>query len=307
MKAVMVRQWGSVENAVIENVEQPQPGPGEVLVRVKAASVNPLDWKIREGYLHEYVTLPYMLGSDFAGDIEALGEGVTGWQVGAPVYGMKGLGGGAYAEFTTVNAQEIGAKPSTLSYSEAASVPHTALTAWTALVTACDVQAGQRVLIHAAAGGVGHFAVQIAKRKGAYVIGTASARHQAFLHSLGVDEWIDYTTIPFETVVSDVDLVLDTVGGDTGDRSLSAIKPGGKMACIVNMPSMEAAAQHQVDVKFIVPQSSTGLLAEIAQQIDAGHLKPHVQQTFDFLQIRDALHLSQVMHVGGKIAVNIVA
>lgn len=303
MKAVLVRQWGSSDAAVIEEIERPQPKPGEILVRIKATSINPVDWKIREGYMQDYVALPVMLGSDVAGDIEALGEGVEGWEVGTPIYGLKGLRGGAYAEYTTIQPHEIAKMPSSLSYEAAAAVPHAALTAWYALFTTANLREGQRILIHAAAGGVGHFAVQFAKLKGAYVIGTASARHEAFLSELGVDEIIDYTAVPFENVVKDVDVVFDTVGFDTAERSLQVLKPGGTLLCIVTPPNFEAAAQRQINAHFIAAQPSTETLAEIAQLVDAGWIKPRLQQVFKFDEIHDALQLSQMMHVQGKLSV----
>jgi NADPH:quinone reductase-like Zn-dependent oxidoreductase len=307
MKAVVVRQWGGSESAVIEDIEQPQPGPGEILVRVKAASINQVDWQIREGYLHEYVSLPLTLGSDIAGDIEEIGEGVEGWEVGTPVYGMKGLRGGAFADYTTVFPHEIGRKPATLSYLEAAAVPHTAITAWQALFVQANLQAGQRVLIHRASGGVGHFAVQFAKLKGAYVIGTASARNEAFLRELGVDEVIDYTTTPFETVVKDVDLVLDPVGFDVAARSLEVLKPGGTIVGIVSPAPFDAAAEKQIEVKYFGGAANTELLNEIAELIDSGKVKPYVQQVFEFDGIKDAIQLSQEQRIKGKLVVNIEA
>jgi NADPH:quinone reductase-like Zn-dependent oxidoreductase len=305
MKAILVRQWGGIDTAVVEDIERPEPGPGEILIRIKATSVNPVDWKIREGYMQEFVPLPVMLGSDVAGDIEAIGEGVEGWEVGTAVYGLKGLRGGAYANYTTIHPHEIAKKPATLSYAEAASVPHAALTAWYALFLTANLQAGQRVLIHAAAGGVGHFAVQFAKMKGAYVIGTASARHEAFLRKLGADEVVDYTTTPFESVVKDVDVVLDAVGFETTERSLQVIKPGGILACIVTPPNYEAAAERGIQAKYVSEQPSTELLTEIALLIDAGRIKPYIQKVFNFEQINDALHTSQMLHVQGKLAVTV--
>lgn len=307
MKAVLVREWGGYDAAVIEDIERPEPAAGEILIRIKATSINPVDWKVREGYLQEFVPLPVMLGSDVAGDIEALGEGVEGWEIGTPVYGLKGLRGGAYAQYTTIHPHEIARKPVTLSYTEAATVAHAALTAWYALFTTADLQAGQRVLIHAAAGGVGHFAVQLAKLKGAYVIGTASARHEAFLRELGVDEFVDYTAAPFENVVKDVDVVLDAVGFDTTERSLQVLKPGGMLACLVTPPPFEAAAARQIQAKYIGAQPSTEILTEIASLIDAGRIRPFIQQIFEFDQIHDALRLSQTLHVQGKLAVTIEA
>lgn len=305
MKAIMVREWGGSEQALVEEIERPQPGPGEILVHIKATSINPLDWKIREGYLQDYVMLPTPLGSDIAGDIEAIGEGVEGWTVGTAVYGFKGMRGGAYANYTTVQSHEIARMPATLSYAEAASVPHAATAAWTALVLTANVQPGQRVLVHAAAGGVGHFAVQIAKINGAYVIGTGSTGREQFLRDLGVDEFIDYTTTPFETVVKDVDVVFDTIGFDTAERSLNVLKPGGWMVCLVTPPPAEAASQRQIQTAYIGAASSTALLTEIARLIDAGSIRPYVQQTFQFAQIHDAMQLSQGQHVQGKVAVTV--
>lgn len=303
MKALLVREWGGFDAGVIEEVERPEVCPGEILIRVRATSINPVDWKIREGYLQEFVPLPVMLGSDVAGDIEAIGEGVEGWEVGTPVYGLKGLRGGAYANYTNILPHEIAKKPASLSYTEAATVPHAALTAWFALFNIARLQAGQRVLIHAAAGGVGHFAVQMAKLKGAYVIGTASPRHESFLKQLGIDEIVDYTSIQFEDVVKDVDVVLDSVGFDTTARSMPLLKPGGHLLCIVTPPDFEEAAKRQIEAHYVSGQPSTQILTEIADLIDAGKIKPTIQQTFSFEQINDALQMSKSLHVQGKLAV----
>jgi NADPH:quinone reductase-like Zn-dependent oxidoreductase len=305
MKALYVRHWGASDAAVIEDIEKPSPAAGEILVRVRAVSINPLDWKIREGYLAEYLSAPLILGSDLAGDVEALGEGVTGIEPGTAVYGFKGMRGGAFAEYTTVLPNDIAPKPSSLSYAEAASVPHAAVTAWTGLFTLGNLQAGQRVLIHAAAGGVGHFAVQFAKNAGAYVIGTASAANEAYLRELGVDEFIDYQAASFENQVKDVDLVLDTVGFDTSVRSIQVLKTGGILVCIVTPPPMEAAAERQVTAHYAGAQGSTSTLTEIAQLIDAGKVKPHLHASFPFSRIQDALSESQTGHARGKIVVTI--
>ena len=305
MKAVVVRQWGGSEAAVIEELERPQPGRGEILVGIKATSINPFDWSVREGYLKEYIGLPFMLGSDIAGTVEALGEGVEGWQIGTPIYGMKGLRGGGYAEYTTVLPGEIAKKPETLSYAEAATVPHAALTAWYSLFTNGNLQEGQRVLIHAAAGGVGHFAVQLAKWKKAYVIGTASASNEAFLLETGVDEFIDYNTVPFETTIKDIDLVIDLVGFGTAERSLPMLKKGGTLVCCVTPPPLEAAEEVGIATKYVAGQSSSELLTEIARLIDSGQVTPYVQQVFTFAQIGEALQLSKARHVRGKLAVTI--
>jgi NADPH:quinone reductase-like Zn-dependent oxidoreductase len=304
MKAVQVRQWGGWDATNIEDVERPQPAAGEVLVRVKATSVNPLDWAIREGYLQQYVSLPYMLGSDVSGDIEALGEGVEGLEVGMPIYGMKGMRGGAYAEYTSMLPNELAKKPNTLSYQEAAAVPHAALTAWQILFDVGELTEGQRVLIHAAAGGVGHYAVQFAKLKGAYVIGTGSAQNEAFIHELGADEFVDYPNTPFESVVKDVDLVLDTVGYDTTARSYQVLKPGGMLVSIVNPPSVEALEKYNIRATMYGAHPDTAQLTEIAHLIDDGKVKPHINQVLQIDQVQEAHRLSQGRHVRGKLVLS---
>jgi NADPH:quinone reductase-like Zn-dependent oxidoreductase len=305
MKAVRVNQWGSSEAAIFEDIECPQPQAGEVLVRVKAVSINPIDWKIREGYLQDFVSLPTTLGSDIAGDIESLGDGVEGLEVGTAVYGLKGIRGGAFAEYTTVKLNEIARKPETLTYTEAAAVPHTALTAWQALFDMAGLKEGQRVLIHAAAGGVGHFAVQFAKLKGAYVIGTASANNEALVRALGADEFVNYQTTRFEDVVKDVDVVLDTIGFDTSQRSCQVLKPGGVLVCFVTPPPDDAAEKYGIEAKYGAMQANSEQLSEIAQLIDDKQVKPYIQQVMRLDQVREALQLSQAQHVCGKLVLTI--
>jgi NADPH:quinone reductase-like Zn-dependent oxidoreductase len=307
MKAVVVRQWGGAEQAVVEESDKPQPGAGEVLVRIRATSINPLDWKIREGYLQQYLSVPFSLGSDFAGDIEQVGDDVHDLQVGDAIYGMKGLAGGAFAEYTIANATMIARKPTSLEYGEAAAVPHAGLTAWQALFEHGQLKAGQRVLIHAEAGGVGHFAVQFAKHAGAYVIGTASPSNADFVRGLGADEVIDYNAEPFESAVSDVDLVLDSLGFEVSARSLMVLKPGGTIVGIVTPAPMDAAAERQVTVKFFGAESRRDDLEKLAQHIDSGHAKPYISQNMHFGQIHDALHHNQQGHTRGKIVVSLDA
>ena len=305
MKAVQVRQWGGFDAANIEDVERPQPAAGEVLIRMKATSINPVDWAIREGYLQEYVSLPYMLGSDVSGDIEALGEGVKGLEVGTAIYGMKGIKGGAFAEYTTMTPNELAPKPKTLDYKEAAAVPHAALTAWQTLNDIAHLTKGQRVLIHAAAGGVGHYAVQFAKLIGAYVIGTASAKNEDFVRGLGADEFVDYTSTPFESVVKDVDMVFDTVGYDTTVRSYQVVKPGGMLVSIVNPPDTEALKKYNIHGTMYGAHPDSTQLAEISRLIDAGQVKPSISQVMQFEQIQEALQLSQGRHVRGKLVISL--
>ena len=304
MKALMIREWGGSDKAVMEEVPVPQPAPGEVLVRIRAASINPVDWKVREGYLRDYVSLPRILGSDFAGDVVAAGEGVTGFPVQTAVYGMKGFGGGAFAEYTTVAASTIAPKPASLTYAQAAAVPLAAVTAWHSLFEAGQLQPGQRVLIHAAAGGVGHFAVQFAKFTGAYIIGTASARNETFVRGLGADEFVDYNAVKFESVVKPVDLVLDTVGFDVSTRSLDVIKPGGKLVCMVTPPPIDTATPRQIQATYAAVQPSTEILTSISRSIEDKRVQPYISYTFDFDHLNEALEANKTQSIRGKIVVS---
>jgi NADPH:quinone reductase-like Zn-dependent oxidoreductase len=305
MKAVHVKQWGGPETALIEEIETPKPGPGEVLVKVKAAGINPFDLALLAGYMHEYASLPMLLGSDFAGDVVALGEGVEGIAVGTAVYGMKAMQGGAFAEYTTVAANLVAAKPGSLSYTEAAGVPHAGLTAWQALIETAGLQAGQRVLIQAAAGGVGHLAVQFAKLKGAYVIGTGSENSEAFVRGLGADEFVNYNTTPIETAVKDVDIVLDSVGFDSTERAIQTLKPGGVLVCIVTPPPPEAVAKHQIKAVYFGGHPSKENLTEIARLIDEKKVKVHLDKVMKFEQIHEAFQIIQGRHVHGKLVLTI--
>ena len=245
MKAVRIHNYGGPEVLKFEDAPAPQPGPGEVLVRIHAAAVNPVDWKVRAGRLKERIQypLPLIPGWDFSGVVEATGPGVTRLKKGDEVYARPDIArNGAYAEYIVAKESEVAFKPKSVDHVQAAAIPLAALTAWQALFDTAGLKAGQKVLIHGAAGGVGSFAVQLAKRKGAHVIGTASGRNQSFLRELGVDEAIDYEKTGFEDVVHDVDVVLDTIGGDTQNRSWKVLKKGGILVSIISPPSAEEAA-----------------------------------------------------------------
>ena len=222
MKAVRIHAYGGPELLHYEDVPRPWLKPDDLLIQVAAAAVNPVDWKIREGYLQGFLNhrLPLILGWDVAGTVVEIGPEAAGFQVGDAVYARPDIErNGSYAEFIAVKASEAALKPATLDFVHAAAVPLAALTAWQSLVDAAQLQAGQTVLIHAAAGGVGSFAVQLAKARGARVIATASAVNTGLAAELGADQFIDYTRTRFEDVAKDVDVVLDTIGGDTQERS----------------------------------------------------------------------------------------
>lgn len=231
MKAVRVHNYGGPEVLHFEDAPRPTPDRGELLVKVHAASVNPIDWKIRAGYMKEYIPLPlpYIPGFDVSGVVESVGAGVTKFKKGDEVYSRPDVaahGHGGYAEYVTVKETETALKPKSVDHVNATTIPVGAVTAWRALFDTGGLEKGQRVLIHGAAGGVGSFAVQLAKWKGAYVIGTASGKNQAFLKELGVDEAIDYQKTRFEEVVRDVDVVFDTIGGETQRAILGCSEEG---------------------------------------------------------------------------------
>jgi len=309
MKAVRIHAYGGPEVLRYEDAPRPQPGSGEALIRVHAAGVNPVDWKVREGYLKGMLqySLPMIPGWDVSGVVESTGTGVTRLKVGDEVYSRPDIArDGAYAEYIAVRESEVAAKPRSIDHVHAAAIPLAALTAWQALFDAGNLRAGQRVLIHAAAGGVGTFAVQLAKWKGAHVIGTASERNHAFLKELGADEVIDYQTTRFEDSVHDVDLVFDTMSGETQDRSWKVLKKGGILVSILGAPSAEKAAQHGVRQAGVFVQPNVPQLDEIAKLVDTGKLKVVVETILPLSEARRAQDLSQTLHVRGKIVLQVI-
>jgi NADPH:quinone reductase-like Zn-dependent oxidoreductase len=305
MKAVRIHQYGGPE--VLANVEmkRPTPGPNEVLIKVQAASVNPADWKLRAGYMKQPLplTFPSTLGWDVSGTVEEAGADATQFKRGDEVYAL--LEGGGYAEYAVARESVVARKPRTLDYAQTAAVPVAGLTAWQALFEVAQLSAGQKVLIHAAAGGVGNFAVQFAKAKGAHVIGTASGKNQGFLRELGVDEAVDYQKTRFEDVVRDVDVVLDTIGGDTQERSFKVLKKGGVLVSLVQPPSQELATKYGVRALFYGAHASSSDLAEIAKLIDNGKVKSVVETVFPLAEARRAHELSQSGHARGKIVLKV--
>jgi len=304
MQAVQIHQWGGSEVIHIEAVERPTIAAAEVLIRVHAASINPVDWKIRQGYLQNYLKLPLILGRDMAGEVVEVGNAVTTLKVGDAVYGSIVA---TFAEFVAAKATDIARKPTTLDYVHAATVPVGALTSWRGLIDDGKLTAGQTVLIHGAAGGVGMFAVQIAKAHGATVIGTASGKNEQFVRDMGADQFIDYTTTKFEDVVKNVDIVFDGVGGETGQRSYQVIKPGGVYITVVGQHSDEKAATHGVRAITSGNRPGTAALEAIAALIDAGKIKVHVNKTYPFAEVAAALDDNQQGHARGKIALSIIS
>jgi NADPH:quinone reductase-like Zn-dependent oxidoreductase len=305
MKAIRIHQYGGPEVLAQVEMQRPSPGPDDVLIKVHAAAVNPIDWKIRAGYVKEVfpLTLPATLGWDISGTVEEPGANVTQFKRGDEVYAL--VQGGGYAEYTVAKAAVVARKPRTLDHVQAAAVPVAGVTAWQALFEVAQLSAGQKVLIHAAAGGVGNMAVQLAKAKGAYVIGTASSKNQAFLRELGVDQTIDYQKTRFEDAVRGVDVVLDTIGGETQERSFKVLKKGGILVSIVQPPSPESAAEYGVRAQFYGGHASASDLAEIAKLIDAGKVKTVVDTVLPLADARRAHELSETGHARGKIVLKV--
>jgi NADPH:quinone reductase-like Zn-dependent oxidoreductase len=304
MKAIRFHTYGGPEVLQLEDVPVPSVQAGEVLVRVYAAGVNPGDWQIRSGLAHRKfgidVPLPSIPGYDVSGMVEAVGLGVTTFQRGDAVYGMT-THSSAYAQYTTADPSHLALKPASLDHIQAAGVPMSAFTVWHTLFVRTRVVAGQTVLVNGAAGGVGHFAVQLAKVQGARVIGVASGRNEAFLRELGIDLFIDYTITPVEQVARDVDLVIDTVGGENGDRLLSVLKRGGTL-----IPTTwgHYASLIVEDVVLLLP--TTAQLAEIGKLIDTGGVRVEISMVQPLAEAYKAHELSESGHARGKIVLRIM-
>ncbi len=307
IQAIRVHQYGGPEQLKLEQISCPEPQAGEVLVRVHAAGVLPAEWKVRQGLFKDFlpISFPYIPGSAFAGVVEEVGTGVTAFQKGQAVFGRSN--NGTYAEYTTVSVETLALKPESLSFIEAATISGGATVAWTVLFENGALQAGQRVLIHGAAGGVGSFAVQFARWKGAHVTGTAGAANMEFVRSLGAETVIDYTSTPFEQVVHDVDLVLDTVGGEVLQRSMHVVKRGGTLVSLPGQPSQERAQELGIRAMkntAALPFPSSDLLQTIAQLIDEGQVKATIARTFPLREANLAHELSQTGHGRGRIVLH---
>lgn len=313
MKAIILYEPGGLNNFKIAEIETPQIADNEVLVQVKAISINPVDVKTRTGkglYGRLKELSPLIIGWDIAGIITQKGKDVLDFEVGYEVFGMVNFPGHgkAYAEYVAVPANQLALKPTSISFEEAAAATLAALTAWQALVTNAKVKSGDRVLIHGAAGGVGHYAIQIAKFLGAYVIGTSSANNKDFVLSLGADEHIDYQKQAFEEATADLDFVLDTIGGDNIDRSLEIIKPGGTLISIpsgLNEAVTEKSKMKSVNGYFMLVQSSGEDMSKLAELLESGALKSHVSATFNFDEMSKAHLQIETGRTRGKIIIKV--
>ncbi|MEV4441208.1 NADP-dependent oxidoreductase [Streptomyces sp. NPDC049577] len=311
MQAVVQDRAGGPEVLRLTEVPRPVPGPAEILVRVHAAGVNPVDWKVRErGFAFYGQQPPFTVGWDVSGVVEEVGPGVTLFAPGDEVFGMPRFPqvASGYAEYVTAPSRHFARVPEGLGHVRAAALPLAALTAWQALVDTADVRPGQRVLIHAAAGGVGHLAVQIAKARGAYVIGTASAGKHDFLRGLGADELIDYTAQDFAETVRDVDIVIDTIGGEYAGRSLRTLKRGGTLVAIVppaeDFP-WEQAREAGVRAVFVMVEADGTGMKEIAALVESGQLRAEVAATFPLAEAGRAHELGETNRTAGKIVLTV--
>jgi NADPH:quinone reductase-like Zn-dependent oxidoreductase len=307
MKAIVIHAFGSPEVLKVEELPMPVPKADEVLVKVNAASVNPVDYKTRSGKYPSIKKdqLPLVLGRDISGTVEQCGSAVSKFRKGDEVYAMLDREHGGYAEYVIVKDRDLAAKPEHLNFIEAAAVPLAAVTAWQGLFDHGDLKAGQHVLIHGGAGGVGHLAVQCAKARGARVSTTASKEDLEFVRSLGADQVIDKAA-PFEKSVTNVDLVFDLVNGETQERSWAVLKQGGVMISTLSQPSAERAKARAARAEHYVAQPDAAELREIGDLIDAGKVRPHIEAVFRLAEAGAAQRQLETRHNRGKIVLQVV-
>jgi NADPH:quinone reductase-like Zn-dependent oxidoreductase len=308
MNAVRIHSYGGAEMLTYEVAPRPVPAEGEVLIRVHATSVNPFDIAVRSGYMTSYFNynFPLILGTDVSGVVEETGPNTNHFFRGDQVFTRAGVfRDGAYADYVLAKAADVAVKPKSLDHLQTAALPHASLTAWFALYDLANLSEGQTVLIHGAAGGVGHMAVQLAKLRGAKVIGTAS-KNIDLLDSLGVDQKINYTETPFEEVAHDVDVVLDTIGGETQLRSWKTLKKGGMLVSTVQAPAEETAAAHGVRQGMVYAAPPIGQsLTALAKWVDEGKVKPVVSQVLPLREAQKAHQMVQSNHTRGKLVLQV--
>jgi NADPH:quinone reductase-like Zn-dependent oxidoreductase len=299
MQAVVMHETGDADVLRHEEVDPPEPGDGEVLIRVHAASVNAIDWKYRRGFAEK--ALPAVLGNDVSGAVES--SRAEGFSEGDEVFGFAASGG--YAELATARADAIAKKPAGVSHEQAAAIPIAGLTAWQALFERGGLERGQTALIAGAAGGVGHLAVQFARHAGARAIGTGSSRNREFVLGLGATDYVDYTRQEVAEAVSGVDVAFDTVGGETTQSLVPAVRQGGILVTIANAPPEEAARERGVRAELVVVSPSSEGLARIAELVAAGDVRVEMAEVLALGEVRRAHELSESGHVRGKIVLTV--
>ncbi|MCM3567980.1 NADP-dependent oxidoreductase [Neobacillus mesonae] len=310
MKAIIIDQYGGKEQLKERQVEKPVPGENQVVVKLHATSINPIDWKLREGYLKTMLPFkfPIILGWDAAGIVDEIGANVQGWKVGDKVFARpETTNKGTYAEYTVIDTSLLAKVPENISFEEAACVPLAGLTAWQCLFDFGQVKQGDKVLIHAGAGGVGSFAIQFAKHAGAYVTATAGTHNVGFLKLLGADEVIDYKKQDFESILRDYDFVLDSLGGDNQEKSFTILKNGGKLASIVSEPDKEKAAAKNIKSGLVWLVPNGGQLKQIADLLSKEKVKVIIGHRYPLTEegLKEAHALSESHHAKGKIVITI--
>jgi NADPH:quinone reductase-like Zn-dependent oxidoreductase len=308
MKAVVIHEYGGTEVLKYEDIPRPKPKDDQLLVQVIAAGVNPVDGMIRSGMFAKEGNraFPIILGGDVAGVVEKVGNKITKFKAGDPVFAYVSLdNSGGYAQYALITEREAAPKPKSLTYVEAAAVPIVAMTAWQVLIDTAKLKSGQTVLIHGGSGGVGSFAIQIAKARGAKVIATASTANRDLLKQLGADVTIDYTKQKFEDVAKDVDVVLDSIGGDTLARSYGVVKKGGIIVSLVARPKKSELEKHGIRGAALNVEPNSEELAEIGKLIDDKKIKVIVSQTFPLSEAMKAQEQVATGHTRGKIVLKV--
>jgi NADPH:quinone reductase-like Zn-dependent oxidoreductase len=299
MRAALLRETGGPDVLRLEEAERPEPGEGEVLIRVRAASINPIDWKYRRGLAEKQ--LPAVLGNDVSGTVEL--SRAADFTEGDEVFGIAPSGG--YAEFATAPAAMIAKKPAGVTHEQAAAIPVAGMTAWQALFDRGGLARGQAALIAGAAGGVGHFAVQFAKHAGARAVGTGSARNRDFVLGLGAEEYVDYTTQDVAETVHDVDVAFDTVGGETTQMLVPTIREGGLIVTIAGPPPVQEAAERGARAELLIMSPNSEQLVQIAELVAGGVVHVEIAQTFPLADVAKAHELSEAGHVRGKLVLTV--
>lgn len=310
MRAAQINEYGDRDVLKFtQEAERPSAGAGQVLVEVHAASVNPFDYKVRTGQARQMAEVPFpaTLGGDVAGTVVEIGDGVEGFTVGQEVYGQANAlsGQGSFAEFTPVKVGSLAPKPASLDFISAAAAPLTAASAYQALVDTLHLSAGQKILIHGGAGGIGSFAIQLAKHLGAYVATTVSPEDTDYVRQLGADEVVDYTSEKFEDKLHDYDAAFDTVGGETYTRSFSVLKSGGQILSMLEQPNKDLEAEHGVTATHQFTVVTTERLNQIAKLVDEGTLQVTIDKTFPLEDAAEALEYIHTGHHRGKVVIRV--
>ena len=312
MKSVQINNYGGSDVIVInDDFSKPKVPPGKVLVEVKASGVNPVDWKIREGYFQQMVPLefPATLGTDFSGIIKELGENSsTASNIGDEVYGQASIlsgGSGSFAELVLTNIDSIGPKPKTLNPIEASGLPLVGVSAWQALLENIGLSKNQKILIHGEAGGIGSIAIPLAKHLGAYVATTVKSKDKEFVRQMGADEIIDYTTQSFDDILQDYDAALDTVGGETYRKSFKVLKSNGTIVSMLEQPDSNLMKQYGVKAIFQFTETTNERLTKLAQWIDQDNIKVNVEKTFSLAETAKALDYQKDSHPRGKVVITV--